>query len=357
MDAEKWKQLKEIVSDVLSLKVSERAEFLDNADLDDELRAEVESLIGFDEQTQGFMGLSAVAFSQDFFVEQPDESALIGQQIGIYKIIGELGYGGMGAVNLAERTDGKFEQKVALKLLKREMNTSALRRRFQQERSILASLEHPNIARLLDAGTTDDKIPYLAMEYVEGLPIDEYCNKHQLNLNQRLDLFRDVCSSVNFAHRNLIVHRDLKPSNILVNEEGIPKLLYFGISKILSVEFEQINASTVTRLGVMTPSYASPEQLQSKSVTTSTDIYSLGIILYELLSGHRPFESIENDLKQIYKAVLENEPPPPSSMIDTISKDFSEKIHAKTQIKPLTSSEIVSIIDDGGGGSFSRTAL
>ena len=163
-----------------------------------------------------------------------NENALIGQQIGVYKIVGELGQGGMGAVYLATRTDGKFKQKVALKLLKREMNTAALRRRFQQEREILASLEHPNIARLLDAGTTDDKIPFLAMEYVEGLPIDEYCSLNNLDLNARLDLFRKVCSTVNFAHRNLIVHRDLKPSNILINDEGTPKLLDFGISKILS---------------------------------------------------------------------------------------------------------------------------
>ena len=226
----------------------------------------------------------------------------------------------MGAVYLAKRTDGKFEQKVALKLLKREMNTAAFRRRFQQEREILASLEHPNIARLLDAGTTDDKIPYLAMEYVEGLPIDDYCNKNNLDLNQRLDLFRKVCAAVDFAHRNLVVHRDLKPSNILVNEDGTPKLLDFGISKIFSNEFEQINSATVTKLGVMTPSYASPEQFQNKSVTTATDIYSLGIILYELLSGHRPFEAKENDLKEIYKAVIELDPPLPSSC------DFDFKI-------------------------------
>ena len=198
--------------------------------------------------------------------------------------------------------------------LKREMNTAALRRRFQQEREILATLEHPNIARLLDAGTTDDKIPFIAMEYVEGLPIDDYCNKNNLDLNQRLDLFREVCAVVNFAHRNLIVHRDLKPSNILVTDDGIPKLLDFGISKILSPEFEQIDSATVTKLGVMTPGYASPEQLQSKSVTTATDIYSLGVILYELLSGHRPFETKENDLKEIYKAIIETDPPLPSAM-------------------------------------------
>ena len=314
METENWKNIKDVLLDALNLRDFERREFLDKADITPEVRAEVESLLAFEEESEDLMHLSAVEFSKDFF-DDDNQNTLIGQQIGVYKIIGELGYGGMGAVYLAERTDGKFKQKVALKLLKREMNTAALRRRFQREREILASLEHPNIARLLDAGASDDKIPFIAMEYVEGLPIDEFCNINQLDLNSRLDLFRKVCSTVNFAHRNLIVHRDLKPSNILVNEDGNPKLLDFGISKILSAEFEQINSATVTKLGVMTPGYASPEQLQSKSVTTATDIYSLGVILYELLSGHRPFESKENNLKEIYQAVLETEPVPPSAAI------------------------------------------
>lgn len=232
----------------------------------------------------------------------------------------------MGAVFLAIRTDGKFEQKVALKLLKREMNTANLRRRFEQERTILASLEHPNIARLLDAGTTDDGIPFLVMEYVEGVPIDDFCNVNNFDLSQRLDLFRKICAAVGFAHRNLIVHRDLKPSNVLVTKDGSPKLLDFGISKILSNDFEQISSATVTKLGMMTPSYASPEQLQNKSVTTATDIYSLGVILYELLSGHRPFESKEDDIKEIYKAVLENETPPPSALIETVFKQHQKPI-------------------------------
>ena len=196
------------------------------------------------------------------------------------------------------------------------MNTALLRKRFQREREILASLDHPNIARLLDAGTTEDKIPFFAMDYVDGLPIDEYCNKHRLDLNTRLDLFRQICSTVDFAHRNLIVHRDLKPSNILVTDDGTPKLLDFGISKILS-DGENLNAATVTKLGAMTPGYASPEQLQNESVTTSTDIYSLGVILYELVSGHRPFENKESNVKEIYQAVIDLDPPLPSSVLET----------------------------------------
>ena len=333
MKAENWKNIKNVLMAALNLDVSERRGFLDKSDIAPDVRAEVESLLAFETAAEDLMHLSAVEFSKDFF-DEDETGVLVGQTIGVYKIVRELGQGGMGAVYLAERTDGKFKQKVALKLLKREMNTSALRRRFQQEREILASLEHPNIARLLDAGTTDDKIPFLAMEYVEGLPIDEYCNQRNLDLNQRLDLFRVVCSTVNFAHRNLIVHRDLKPSNILVNDDGNPKLLDFGISKILSAEFEQLNSATVTKLGAMTPSYASPEQLQNKSVTTATDIYSLGVILYELLSGHRPFELKEADLKEIYQAVLETEPPPPSAMRATDSKNFKAHTEAETLLQP-----------------------
>lgn len=335
-----WEKIKEIVESVLSRKAIERNDFLDSLNLSVEMRGEIDSLIAFDDESADFLNQSAVNYSQDFFDDEDLINPLIGQKIGVYTIQSELGFGGMGAVYLAERNDGKFDQKVALKFLKREINTSALRRRFKQEREILGSLEHPNIARLIDAGTTDDKIPYFAMEYVEGLPIDEYCRKNKLNLNQRLDLFRIVCSAVDFAHRNLIVHRDLKPSNVLVSENGTPKLLDFGISKILSEEFEQVNSATVTKLGVMTPGYASPEQLQSKSVTTATDIYSLGIILFELLSGHRPFESKEGDLQQIFQAVLENEPPLPSEMIETVSKTLKQITEAKTELKPAENKDL-----------------
>ncbi|MGI8669137.1 MAG: serine/threonine protein kinase, partial [Aridibacter sp.] len=330
-----WKKVSKVLSDCLEINISERQRYLDGLNISSKIRAEVETYLAFEEDVEGLMDISAVEFSRDFFVENENnlESAIIGQNFGAYRVVRELGYGGMGAVYLAERSDGKFEKKVALKLLKREMNTVALRRHFQQERKILASLQNPNIAGLLDAGTTDDKIPYIAMEYVEGLQIDEYCNKNKLDLQQRLDLFREVCSAVAFAHRNLIVHRDLKPSNILVTNDGIPKLLDLGISKILSAELEQLNAATITTLGVMTPGYASPEQLQRKSVTTATDVYSLGIILYELLSGHRPFESMEDDLKEIYQAIIEAEPPLPSSMVETVSKDFKAKTEAKTAIQ------------------------
>lgn len=333
-----WKNVKEILSEALELTADERYEFLQNANLSPEILAEVESLLSFEEEADQMMNLSAVEFSADFF-EREDET-MIGQVFGKFRVIRELGSGGMGAVYLAERIDGKFQQKVALKLLKREMNTAALRRRFQQEREILASLDHPNIARLLDAGTTDDSIPYIAMEYVEGLPVDIYCRKNDLELDRKLDLFREVCSVVGFAHRNLVVHRDLKPSNILVTIDGTPKLLDFGISKILTGEILNVDSATVTKLGAMTPTYASPEQIQSKSVTTATDIYSLGVILYELLCGHRPFETKEGDLQEIVKAVIEIDPPLPSTLVYTDSKLLDPQFPARNEISENGISEL-----------------
>ena len=324
MDADVWLRVKEILQKALEVNAAEREKLLDEMGVAGETRIEVESLLAFQERAEGLMEHSAVELSRDFIAD--DETAAAGQRIGPYRIVEELGQAGMGALYLAERDDGKFEQKVALKLLKREMNTSALRRHFEQEREILASLEHPNIARLLDAGTTDDHTPYIAMEYVDGLSITEHCSMLGLDLSARLDLFTSVCGAVDFAHRNLVVHRDLKPSNIFVTRDGVVKLLDFGISKILSKEYETGNSATITRMGAMTPSYASPEQLQRKSVTTLSDVYSLGVILFELLSGHRPFESEEGDLREIYSAVLDKEPPLPSSLIDTNARSANVRL-------------------------------
>lgn len=338
MQNEKWEQVKELLDQVLQLDSAKREDFLNSSNADLEVADEVRSLISFESEAEGLMDLSAIEFSKDFFSIEEDSGSLIGQQIGIYRIIKEIGFGGMGAVYLGERTDGKFDQKVAIKMLKREMNTRTIRRHFEREQKILSSLEHSNIARLLDAGTMNDKTPYLVMEYVDGLPIDVYCSKNNLNISQRLDLFRKVCNAVNFAHRNLVIHRDLKPSNILVSSDNEPKLLDFGISKILSEELDQINAATITRIGAMTPSYASPEQLQQKSVTTATDVYSLGIILYELLSGHRPFEEKEENLKDIYEAVVNTDPPLPSAKLDKASKELKTEAEKNTELLSETPS-------------------
>lgn len=315
MNSENWQKVEELLNAALEIEPQERRKFLAEIGTED-LRREVESLLVGESEAEKFLASPVVAFSANFFDDDDTPDALINQTIGNYKIVGELGRGGMGAVYLGERIDGKFEQNVAVKLLKRELNTADIRRRFARERQILAALAHPNIARLLDAGTTEDGLPYLVMEYVEGVPIDEFCDIQNLDLNERLELFRTVCEAVAFAHRNLIVHRDLKPSNILVNKDGAPKLLDFGISKLLTPEFEAESAHTVTKLGAMTPEYASPEQLRGESVTTATDVYSLGAILYELLTAHRPFELKKHSAEEIIRAVCETEPTAPSAALN-----------------------------------------
>lgn len=315
--ASDWSKVKDVLGEVLALEPQARSAYIASLNLDPELVAEVQSLAELEAESDSMLEVSAVELSRDFIESR---TGLVGSAVGPYKIVSELGYGGMGAVFLAERADGKFDQRAAIKLLKREMDSAALRRHFDQEREILATLEHANIARLLNAGTTEDGIPFIAMEYVDGLPIDEFCSAHSLDLVSRLELFKTVCSAVDFAHRNLVVHRDLKPSNILITRDGVPKLLDFGISKILSKGFEGEDSATITRMGVMTPSYASPEQLRRESVTTLSDVYSLGVILFELLSGHRPFEGKEDDLRAIYSAVLEQEPAAPSSLASTTAR-------------------------------------
>lgn len=238
------------------------------------------------------------------------------QRVGNYRLIELLGTGGMGHVYRAERADKEFEHEVAIKLLHANLNDAAQVQRFQAERQTLANLEHPNIARLLDGGTSDDGAPYLAMEYVNGVPIDRYCDERRLSVPERLRLFRKVCSAVDHAHRNLVVHRDIKPSNILVTEAGEPKLLDFGIAKILD-DGSQKFAYAPTREGgaAMTPEFASPEQVRGEPVTTATDVYSLGVLLYILLSGRRPYLQRASNMAAIARAICDTEPSRPSTVI------------------------------------------
>jgi serine/threonine protein kinase len=233
-------------------------------------------------------------------------------QIGPYRVERELGRGGMGVVLLASRADQQYRKQVAIKLLRPGHDGDDIFRRFQNERQILANLEHPNICRLLDGGVTEDGEPYFVMEHVRNArPIDEYCASRDLGLNERLELFRQACSAVQYAHRFLIVHRDLKPSNILVTDEGVVKLMDFGIAKNLLAGFDDPSPQT---LGIqpMTPAYASPEQLRGEAISTASDVYSLGVVLYELLTGHRPFESAEKALPKMVQSICEDEPDRPS---------------------------------------------
>jgi hypothetical protein len=214
MNPQQWQEVEALLNAALEVEPISRRKFLD-AITDEDVRREVESLIECEPETDGFLASPAIAFSTDFFDEDETPDALLDQQIGNYRIARELERGGMGAVYLAEQTAGRFAQRVAVKLLKRELNTADIRRRFRHERQILAALAHPNIARLPDAGTTADGLPFFVMKYVEGVPIDEFCEARNLSLNARLELFRTVCEAVAYSHRNLVIHRDLKPSNIL----------------------------------------------------------------------------------------------------------------------------------------------
>ena len=291
MDPETWQQLKSLFNAALEQAPEKRAAFLATAcHGDNELRTRVEGLIASHEQAGPFL-VSPALVDVGVVTETPEPAAekegRVGQHIGPYQIVREIGHGGMGTVYLANRADQTFDKQVALKLIKRGMDSDAIIKRFVIERQILANLDHPNIARLIDGGTTEDGLPYFVLEYIEGTTITRYCDQHRLNTSERLKLFRQVCTAVQFAHQNLIVHRDLKPSNIIVTADGTPKLLDFGIAKLLSAAPAVETTATIGR--VLTPEYASPEELRGLAVTTSSDVYSLGVVLYELLSGHRPF--------------------------------------------------------------------
>lgn len=235
-----------------------------------------------------------------------------GKRIGAYRLLREIGRGGLGTVYLAARADDAYQKEVAIKLLRRGLDTEDILRRFRNERQILADLDHPNIARLIDGGTSDDGLPYFVMEYVEGESILAYCDAHQLSTAERLNLFRKVCAAVTYAHQHLVIHRDLKPSNILVTAEGEPKLLDFGIAKLLSAETE-LYTQTIPMLRVMTPEYASPEQITGGSITTTSDVYSSGVLLFELLTGERPYRLTTHAQAEIARAITEQEPTRPSA--------------------------------------------
>src|SRR5688572_16500160 len=235
------------------------------------------------------------------------------RRIGPYRILRELGQGGMGVVYLAARADEQFRKRVALKVIRSGRASEEVVRHFKRERQILAGLDHPNIAKLLDGGTTDDGLPYFVMEYIEGEPLLAYCDSRKLSVAERLKLFQAICSAVQYAHRNLVVHRDIKPGNIVVAEDGSPRLLDFGIAKLLNPELAG-EAPTATAV-VMTPTYASPEQASGGRITTATDVYSLGVVLYEMLTGHLPYRLLSRQPLEILKAISEQEPEKPSTAV------------------------------------------
>lgn len=300
-----------MLSHALELDTGRRPSFLDSACAHDaDLRAEIDLLLAQQvDASSDVIEQCASDAAVRLRIHPYQQAVKEGTRIGPYTILRELGHGGMGAVYLAERDDEHFHQQVAIKLIKPGLGGEAIRKRFRNEMQILADLNHPNIAKLFDGGETLDGVPYLVMEYVEGRPIDVFCDEQQLPVEERLKLFSTVCAAVQYAHQHLVVHRDIKPGNILVNDEGRPKLVDFGIAKLLDPDRSD---ATATALPFMTPDYASPEQVRGVAVTTATDVYSLGVVLYQLLTGRKPYRLKSGVAHEIAKAICEEDPQRPS---------------------------------------------
>ncbi len=315
----RWARAKEVFSEVADLAPAERLRAIDEACGDDaELRHEVESLLEAESGAPTFLDGSAPDLAAPSFAAVADEEeSEAGRRIGHYRLLRRIGVGGMGRVFLAERDDDAFTQRVAVKVMRGiTSETNVLRERFHAERQILANLDHRSIAKVFDGGVTEEGLPYLVMEFVDGEPIDRYCGRVQAGLVRRLELFQEVCSAVQHAHRHLVVHRDLKPTNVLVSVEGEVKLLDFGIAKLIDpdkVGLDQAAPLTRTGLLVMTPEYAAPEQVRGGEVTTATDVYALGVILYELLTGVRPYDLAGAGPTEVERAICETDPAAPSS--------------------------------------------
>ncbi len=322
MTPERWRQIETLFNAAADRAIEARSAYLDQACRGDwELRQEVESLLDKENPEGAF--LATLILDATDSISVTDAEDFIGKRIGAYRVTDLIGEGGMGTVLRAARDDDQYQKEVAIKLVKPGMGTGFVLRRFRHERQILANLEHPYIARLLEGGTTGDGQPYLVMEFVEGLPIAQYCEEKALSLPDRLNLFRAVCSAVQYAHQNLVIHRDLKPSNILVMDDGTPKLLDFGIAKLLEPQNDSPSATqTLTGMRIMTPDYASPEQARGEQVTTATDVYSLGVVFYELLTGQRPYQFAKLTPSEIERVICQTQPQRPS---DAVAKKTSAK--------------------------------
>ena len=316
----RWEEADRLFDQALEMPADRRGPWLDQRCAGNpQLRNQVESLLRADAAAGRFLELEGWQLAEPLLEGAEPESAA-GRRVGPYRLVRELARGGMGVVYLAERADGQFEQRVALKLIKRGMDSDRIHRRFLAERQILARLNHPHIARLLDGGVTADGQPYFAIEYVEGTTIVAHCDSRRLGIRDRLRLFLDVCEAVRYAHQNLVVHRDLKPGNILVTGDGQVKLLDFGIAKVVRGDGQtggadaQESLDTRTEDRILTPEYAAPEQVMGGSITTATDIYALGAVLYEVLSGRRAHHVERRTPTELVRAVIETLPPPPSAV-------------------------------------------
>jgi serine/threonine-protein kinase len=314
LPSDRWQRITDLFSEALAVEPARRSAWLDaHCGADAALRREVESLLGADAPPGADATIVDVVGLAIADASSVAESVGVRQRVGPYRIIREIGHGGMATVFLAARDDDEFNQLVAIKVVRGALGIDALRR-FRAERQILASLDHPSIARLLDGGATPDGLPYLVMEYVIGMPIDQYCDEQHLAIADRLRLFTKVCEAVTYAHRSLVVHRDIKPSNILVTPEGLPKLLDFGIAKLLDDESPIGAALTKTGMRALTPEYASPEQVRGEPITTASDVYSLGVLLYELMTGSRPLAFATQQPGEVERVVCTVEPRKPSTV-------------------------------------------
>jgi non-specific serine/threonine protein kinase/serine/threonine-protein kinase len=307
---EQAQRVAEIVEAALERDLADWSSFLDESCADDPaLRKEIESLLAYQKEATDFIEAPAYASAAGSLAEESGELKP-GDLLGEYKILSLLGEGGMGEVYLAE--DSNLQRQVAIKLVKAGLGRAGLIRHFRREERILAALTHPNIGRLYGGAITQDGLPYFVMEYVEGERLDHYCDARKLRIPERLQLFRKICSAVSYAHQHLVIHRDIKPANIRVTSEGEPKLLDFGIAKLVDPQNEPIGEETMTLQRVMTPEYASPEQVRGEGVTTASDVYSLGVVLYELLTGQRPYRIKTKRLDEVARAISQEEPTKPS---------------------------------------------
>jgi len=332
MDADRWQRVERLCNAAMACEENQQGDFLlDACAGDTSLRREVESLLARQKLAEQFLETPALeivakALAQDESCRFVGVPRLIGQVLSDYRIVEKLANGGMGEIYRAVRIDGTYEKQVAIKLVQSGLGTDYFLARFKNERQILATLDHPNIARLIDGGSTDEGLPYLVMEYIKGQPIDEYCERRGLDTTERLKLFLTVCFTVQYAHKNLVVHRDLKPGNILVTPEGVPKLLDFGIAKILHPQHEPQEFPTMTLLPLMTPEYASPEQIRNDPITTSSDLYSLGVILYVLLTGLHPYHRKRTAPHELIHAICEADPEKPSTAVAQCDQSDSKDV-------------------------------
>ena len=310
---EHWERVKALFIEAVALEGAARAHYLAQlAESDPSISGEIASLLAAHEAPNALLDRAAVSFLPALDLATGDRWS--GRRLGAYVITGLVGRGGMGEVYSARRADAEYEQQVAIKVVRAGYDTAYMLDRFRTERQILANLDHPNIARLLDGGTTSENLPYVVMEFVDGQPIDVYCDHRGLPLRERLLLFRQACAAVSYAHQHLVIHRDLKPGNILVTPDGAVKLVDFGIAKLMQPE-PTATPANVTVVAAVTPAFASPEQLRGQPVTTATDVYSLGVVLFHLLTGQGPYRSAPATTHEAIREVCETEPPRPSQSV------------------------------------------